>query len=132
MGTLWNSISQEKVTIKGARIGRIYRERPWEREVPPDQSELLTAVSIAALCGLSALLVVPGYDMYELYRYGVTDSEYCGGGGNTILFGYDLGCDVDWRQIFVVSGIVWTFGTAVFFPIVVAVSFIVRFLQTRP
>src|SRR5512132_4045678 len=24
VGTLWNSISQEKVTIKGARIGRIY------------------------------------------------------------------------------------------------------------
>lgn len=41
VGTPWNSISQEKVTIKGARIGRIYRERPWEREVPPDQSDSL-------------------------------------------------------------------------------------------
>jgi hypothetical protein len=70
--------------------------------------------------------------MYELYRYGVTDSEYCGGGGNTILFGYDLGCDVDWRQIFVFSGMAWFAGTAVFLPLVVAVSFILRFLQTRP
>jgi hypothetical protein len=43
--------------------------------------------------------------MYELFRYGVTDSEYYGGGSNTV-FGYDLGCDVDWRQIFVFSGMV--------------------------
>ena len=113
---------QDRPHLSGAPLG----ERSSAGSV-----RLLTAVSIAALCGLSALLVVPGYDMYELYRYGVTDSEYCGGGGNTILFGYDLGCDVDWRQIFVVGGIVWTLGR-LSFPIVVAVSFILRFLQTRP
>jgi hypothetical protein len=54
--------------------------------------------------GLFALLLVPGYDMYELFRNGVTDSEYYGG-SNTV-FGYDLGCDVDCRQIFVFSGMV--------------------------
>jgi hypothetical protein len=38
VGTLWNSISQEEVTTQGARIGRIYRERPWERKADPSDS----------------------------------------------------------------------------------------------
>ena len=38
VGTLWNSVSQEKVTTQGARIGRIYRERSWERKADPSDS----------------------------------------------------------------------------------------------
>ncbi|SMF53829.1 hypothetical protein SAMN06265365_11864 [Tistlia consotensis] len=30
IATLYNSLSQEKVTDYGARVARIYRERPWE------------------------------------------------------------------------------------------------------
>jgi hypothetical protein len=41
VGTLWNSISQEKVTTNGARIGRIYRERPWEKQAPAGSSDSL-------------------------------------------------------------------------------------------
>jgi hypothetical protein len=86
-------------------------------------------IAVAAGWGLFALLLVPGYDMYELFRYSVTESEYCGGGSNTVVFGYDLGCDVDWRQIFVFSGMVWFVGTAVFLPLVAAALFILRVLH---
>src|SRR5512133_2199636 len=68
---------------------------------------LLTMVAIAAVCGLSALLLVPGMYIYDLFVNGGGDDEFCGIGTNTVVFGYDLGCDVDWRQIFVVSGMVW-------------------------
>jgi hypothetical protein len=41
VGTLWNSISQEKITTEGARIGRIYRERPWQRKGSGEPSDSL-------------------------------------------------------------------------------------------
>jgi hypothetical protein len=90
--------------------------------------ELLTVFAIAAVCGLSALFLVP-YDMYESFRYGVTDKEYCGGGSNTVLFGYDLGCDIAWRQIFGVSVLVWLGATAYFLPLAAAGLFILRLWQ---
>lgn len=31
IGTLWNSLSQEQISERGARIGRIYRDRSWEK-----------------------------------------------------------------------------------------------------
>lgn len=31
IGTLWNSLSQDRVSDRGARIGRIFRERLWEK-----------------------------------------------------------------------------------------------------
>jgi hypothetical protein len=83
---------------------------------------VLTVVAIAAFFGLFVVLLVPGLDVYELLRYGVTDSEYCGGGPNTVVLGYGLGCDVDWRQIFVFSGMAWFVGTVLFLPFVAAVS----------
>ncbi len=38
IGSLWNGMMLEKVNDRGARIGRIYRERPWE-QIPPDTSD---------------------------------------------------------------------------------------------
>lgn len=35
IGTLWNSLAQEKVSERGARIGMIYRDRPWLTPLPP-------------------------------------------------------------------------------------------------
>ena len=35
IGTLWNSLAQEKVSERGARIARVYRERPWLMPLPP-------------------------------------------------------------------------------------------------
>lgn len=31
IGTLWNSLSQDRVSDRGARIGRVFRERLWEK-----------------------------------------------------------------------------------------------------
>lgn len=92
---------------------------------------LLTVIAIAASCGLSAIFAVPGLYMYDLFVYGGGDDEFCGIGANTIFWGYDLGCDVDWRQIFVFGAMAWLAGTAVFFPIIVAVSFILRAFRER-
>lgn len=62
------------------------------------------------------------------YRYchvhgGGGDNEFCGVGENTVLWGYDLGCDVDWQQIFLFSAMAWIAGTAIFFPIIVIRAF---------
>ncbi|MFN4276780.1 MAG: peptidoglycan-binding protein [Ferrovibrio sp.] len=35
IGTLWNSLAQEKVSKRGARIGRLYRDKPWLTPLPP-------------------------------------------------------------------------------------------------
>jgi hypothetical protein len=85
--------------------------------------------TIAAVCGLSAPVLFPVYELSEQLRSGVTESEYCGRGANTALFGYDLGCDLDWGQIFGVSVVVWLGATAYFLPLVAAVLFILRFLR---
>lgn len=55
--------------------------------------------------------------MYELAIYGVTDNEFCGIGENTVLLGFELPCDMDWRQIALACGTGWFFGTVFFFPI---------------
>lgn len=76
---------------------------------------LLTVIAIAALCGLSALFAVPGMYMYDTFVHGGGgDNEFCGVGKNTVLWGYDLGCDVDWQQIFLFSAMAWIAGTAIF------------------
>jgi hypothetical protein len=70
--------------------------------------------------------------MYDTFVHGGGgDNEFCGVGENTVLWGYDLGCDVDWRQILVFSAMAWFFGTAAFFPIVLAISFVFRVVRRR-
>jgi hypothetical protein len=35
IGAIWNGVGHEKVNHRGARIGRIYRERSWEKPMGP-------------------------------------------------------------------------------------------------
>jgi hypothetical protein len=127
VGSLWNSISQEKVTtcqdrqhLSGAAVEKKGRS-----------IRIHTVIAVAASLGLSAIFVVPGLYVYDLFVYGGGDDEFCGIGANTMFWGYDLGCDLDWRQIFVFSAMAWLAGTAVFLPIIIAVAFILRAFRGR-
>jgi hypothetical protein len=78
---------------------------------------LTRALYGACLFGFLTALLVPGIAMYQLARHGITDSDYCGIGPNTVMFWFEFPCHMDWQQIAHVGGIVWFLGTVLSFPI---------------